>query len=124
MKLGLFLLPIACLASAVAANPNTAAANPGGEIGYPQGSLGYDALVKADYEAAEQQIQLDSGIAKNDPARLINLGQIYWKTGRTGMAIEVLEAALRSEDVELVLANGDVIGSRDAARRTLATIRK
>lgn len=117
MKFGLPLLSIACLASA-------ALANPGGEIGYPEGSLGYDALVKANYDAAEQQILLDSRIAKNDPARLINLGQIYWKTGRIDLAIRVLEAAMRSDDVELVLANGEIMSSRDAARKTLATIRK
>lgn len=117
MKLGLLLLPVACLASA-------ALANPGGEIGYPEGSLGYDALVKANYGVAEQQILSDSRIAKNDPARLINLGQIYWKTGRTDMAIRVLEAAMRSEEVELILANGEVISSREAARKTLASIRK
>lgn len=117
MKLGLLLLSVACVASA-------AIANPAGEIGYPVGSLGYDALVKANYEAAERQILSDSRIAKNDPARLINLGQIYWKTGRTDMAIRVLEEAARSEDMELILANGEVIGSRDAARKTLAMIRK
>jgi hypothetical protein len=117
MKLGLLFLPIACLTSA-------ALANPGGEIGYPDGSLGYDALVKANYQAAERQILLDSRVSKNDPARLINLGQIYSKTGRTDMAVRVLEAAMRSEEVELILANGEVVSSRDAARRALATIRK
>ena len=117
MKLGLLLLPIACLSSA-------ALANPGGEIGYPQGSLGYDALVEANYKTAERQILSDSLIAKNDPAKLVNLGQIYWKTGRSDMAIRVLEAALRSEEVELILANGGTIGSREAARKLLASIRK
>lgn len=117
MKLCLLLLPAACLASA-------AVANPVGEIGYPKGSLGYDALVKANYEAAERQIESDFGISKNDPAKLINLGQIYWKTGRIDLAVRVLEAAMRSENIELILANGDIMGSRDAARRILGTIRK
>lgn len=117
MKLGLLLVPMACVAGA-------ALADPGGEIGYPEGSLGFDALVKANYHAAEQQILLDSRVAKNDPARLINLGQIYWKTGRTEKAINVLEAAMRAEEVELILANGEVISSWDAARKTLASIKK
>ena len=116
MKPRLLLLPVAFLASA-------AAAEPAGEIGYPQGSLGYDALVNANYATAEQQI-LDSNIGKNDPARLINLGQIYRKTGRTELAIQVLEAAARLDEVELILANGEVIGSRDAARKALAALRK
>lgn len=117
MKLAAILLPLACFATA-------AAANPAGEIGYPKGALGYDALVKADYQAAEQQILSDDRTAKNDPAKLINLGQIYWKTGRVEMAIEVLEAAVRSEEVDLILANGEIVSSRDAARQTLASIRK
>lgn len=117
MKLGLLFLSIASVAS-------VAVAKPGGEIGYPEKSLGYDALVKANYKVAEQQILLDSRVAKNDPARLINLGQIYLKTGRIDMAIKVLEAAVRSEEVELILANGEVMSSRDAARKTLATIRR
>lgn len=116
MKLGLAFLPLASLAG-------VALAEPGSEIGYPQGSLGYEALVSANYTTAERQI-LDSRVAKNDPARLINLGQIYANTGRTAEAITVLERAMRAEETELILANGEVIGSRDAARRALALIRR
>jgi tetratricopeptide (TPR) repeat protein len=115
MRLAHWMLPAVCLASA-------AVAEPGGEIGYPKGSLGYDALVSANYSAAERQILSDSRIAKNDPARLINLGQVYAKTGRTAEAIRVLEQAMRAEDIELILANGEVVGSREAARKALALI--
>lgn len=117
MKLGKLLLPIAFMAS-------TAAANPGGEIGYPEGSLGYDALVKADYVGAERQILSESRVAKDDPARLINLAHIYLKTGRNDLAVQALEEAVDSEEVELILANGEIIGSRDAARKALDKIRK
>ena len=117
MKLGLAFMPLAALAGA-------ALAEPGGEIGYPEGSLGYDALVNANYTTAERQILSDSRVAKNDPARLINLGQIYAKTGRTAEAIKVLEQAMRAEEMELILANGDVIGSREAARKALDLIRE
>lgn len=117
MKLGLMLLPSACFACA-------AFANPAGEIGYPKGSLGYDALIKANYAAAERQILSDNRTSRNDPAKLINLGQIYWKTGRADEAIRVLEAVAQAEEVELILANGKIIGSRDAARKALATIRR
>ncbi len=117
MKISLILLPIACLASAAAAKPN-------GEIGYPKGALGYDALVEANYNVAEQQILADESTSKNDPAKLINLGQIYWKTGRVDMAVRVLEIALRSEDVEIILANGNVVSSREAARKALSAIRR
>lgn len=113
----LLFIPLAALAGAAVAQPS-------GEIGYPQGSLGYDALVNANYTSAERQILADSRVAKNDPARLINLGQIYAKTGRTDEAIKVLEQAMRAEEMELILANGEVVGSRQAARRALDLIRR
>lgn len=113
----LFMLPALAIASA-------ASAQLGGEIGYPQGSLGYEAIVQANYGAAEKQIQSSWQISREDPARLINLGQIYAKTGRKAEATKVLTQALNLEEVELVLANGDVIGSRDAARKALAMIRE
>ena len=116
MKLGLAFLPLASLAGVALAEP--------GEIGYPEGSLGYDALVNANYAIAERQIMSDSHVAKNDPARLINLGQIYANTGRTAEAIKVLEKAMRVEETELILANGEVVGSREAARRALNLIRR
>lgn len=117
MKTAFILMSMACLASA-------ATAKPAGEIGYPKGALGYDALVQADYATAERQLLLDDSTARNDPAKLINLGQIYWKTGRIEMAVRVLEEAARSEDMELILADGSVVSSRDAARKTLEAIRK
>lgn len=117
MRLHLIILPAVTLASA-------AVAQPGGEIGYPQGSLGYDALVEANYGVAERQILSDSRVAKDDPARLINLGQIYAKTGRTAEAVKVLERALRAEEVDLILANGEVVGSKVAARKALALLQR
>lgn len=102
----------------------TAVAEPAGEIGYPQGSLGYDALVNANYSAAEKQILANSQISRDDPARLINLGQIYAQTGRRDEAIRVLKEVLAAEDVELILANGEAIGSRSAARKALSLLTK
>jgi hypothetical protein len=57
-------------------------------------------------------------------ARLINLGQIYANTGRKDDAIRVLTQVLSQDDVELVLADGGTIGSREAARKSLALLRK
>ena len=102
----------------------TALAQSAGEIGYPQGSLGYDALVKSNYSAAEAQILASKKVARDDPARLINLGQIYAQTGRTSEAIDVLSQAIAADEVELILANGDAISSRDAARKVLSQLRK
>lgn len=117
MKIALVFLSAVTMTSA-------ALAQSGGEIGYPKGSLGYDALVEANYTVAEKQILASSGVASNDPAKLINLGQIYAKTGRSEMAVKVLEQALREEDVELILANGETMGSREAARKALSLIRR
>lgn len=117
MKRIFLMLPALGLAGAASAQST-------GEIGYPQGSLGYEAIVQANYGAAEKQIQSSWQISREDPARLINLGGIYAKTGRKEEALKVLTQALNLEDVELILANGETVGSRDAARRALAQLRK
>lgn len=106
------VLPLAMAASA-------AAQAPAGEINYPQGSLGYDALVSANYKVAEDQIKGDEKVSSNDPAKLINLGQIYLNTGRRDQAIAMFEKAMRVRNVQLVLASGRVVGSRDLARQAL-----
>jgi len=93
------------------------------ELNYPKGSLGYDALVRADYATAEAQLHADRGVAPSDPARLINLGQVYALTGRVLEARRMFRQALNVEDVELVLADDRVMGSRDAARAALRAMK-
>ena len=89
------------------------------ELNYPKGSLGYNALVRADYATAEAQLRADLGVNESDPARLINLGQVYAMTGRVIEARRMFRLALQVEDVELVLSNDRVMGSHDAARAAL-----
>lgn len=105
-----------------AASATTALANgPSGEVGYTRGALGFDALVRADYRTAEQQLEARQGVAANDPARLLNLGLVHWQTGRTDSARALFVAVRDSHrSVMLELANGESIDSRDAARRALA----
>lgn len=94
-----------------------------GEIGYARGSLGYDAIVAGDLQTAEAQIENARDIDTADPARLINLGYIHMRTGRTQTAQRLFEAARDSaRPVMLVLANGEVISSRDVATRALGRI--
>lgn len=93
------------------------------EIGYPAGSLAYDAMVDRDYARAEKQLLSDNRVAKNDPARLINLGQVFAKTGRGPEAARMFEQAMQGEEIELVLANGQVMSSREAARRALMSLK-
>ena len=93
-----------------------ALAQDSGEIGYAKGALGYDALVAGQNDVALQQLEAAEKVDASDPARLINLGQVYARMGRTGDAARMFMAALKSDrHFDLVLANGEVVDSRDAA---------
>ncbi len=94
--------------------------NNAGEVGYPQGALGYDALVAKDYKAAIEQIEGSKAVADNDPAVLINLGQAYAKTGRMQEGRKLILTALHGrKHFDLVLADGKIVNSRDAAQMAL-----
>lgn len=113
------------LGSAVAAlvMGSAALAQPSGEIGYEKDALGYEALVAGDNELALQQLQASERDYAKDPARLINLGQAYARLGRMGDAARMFMAALNSDrSFDLVLANGEVIDSRDAAGLALQNL--
>lgn len=100
-----------------------AIAQDSGEIGYAKGALGYDALVAGQNELALQQLEAAKKVDANDPARLINLGQVYARMGRTGDAARMFTAAMQSNrSFDLVLANGAVINSRDAADQALQNL--
>ena len=100
-----------------------AIAQDSGEIGYAQGALGYDALVAGQNELALQQLEAAEKVDANDPARLINLGQVYARMGRTGDAARMCMAAMQSDrDFDLVLADGSVVNSRHAANKALQNL--
>ncbi|WP_373490846.1 hypothetical protein [Parasphingorhabdus sp.] len=100
-----------------------ALAQDSGEIGYAKGALGYDALVAGENEIALQQLEAAAKVDANDPARLINLGQVYARMGRTGDAARMFMTAMQSDrNFDLVLANGDVVNSRDAADQALQNL--
>lgn len=111
---------LSLIGAALLAGP--AAAADSGEIGYPKGSLGFNALVEADYSTAESQLRARNQVAKNDPARLINLGVVLAKTGRAEQAARLFERAMEAEEVELILANGEQVSSRQAARRAMRAL--
>lgn len=116
----LYISALIAVAGAGVAQAQTPAT---GEIGYARGSLGYDALVAGDNERAIKQIMADARVDRNDPARLINLGQAYARTGRTVEAAQLFSAAVNSrEDIDLILANGSIMNSKDAARQALAKL--
>jgi Tfp pilus assembly protein PilF len=91
------------------------------EIGYERGSLGFEALVANNNEEALRQLLAErSSVARNDPARLINLGHAYTRLGDVEKARQAFEAAANcKEEFDLVLSDGSVINSRKAARLAL-----
>jgi|TARA_R100001244_G_scaffold86820_11_gene66558 Flp pilus assembly protein TadD len=94
-----------------------------GELGYAKGALGYDALVAGQNKLALQQLEAAEKVDANDPARLINLGQVYARMGRTGDAARMFMTAMQSNrNFDLVLADGTVINSRDAADQALQNL--
>lgn len=91
------------------------------EVVYQAGSIGYEALVRGDNERAITDILKSEKVSRHDPAKLLNLGRAYARTGRTEEAATLFKAALDSrENVELVLADGRVINSKDAAKMAYA----
>ena len=113
------MLLIAASGIALAMSPATAQSN---EIGYPSGSLALEAIADADYAAAERKLRGEFRVAEDDPARLINHGYVLAKIGRAADAARMFEKAAAAEDVELLLADGRVMSSREAARRALVGV--
>ncbi len=108
--------------AAIAAVSATGASAQPPEIGYPRGALAAEAIAAADYARAEAQLRNEFRIPDDDPARLINFGHVLAKTGRLADAARMFEEAAAAEDVELILKDGRIIGSREAARRALMTV--
>ncbi|WP_265570353.1 tetratricopeptide repeat protein [Sphingomicrobium nitratireducens] len=94
----------------------------GGEVNYREGALGFDAIVAQDYEKAEAQLLKANGVSRNDPARLINLGHVFAKTGRAAEAKVMFTRAADARDVALVLADGSVASSRELAQAALSQL--
>lgn len=98
-------------------------AEPSREMAYPKGSIGYEALMRGDNERAVTEIMTSDQVSKHDPAKLLNLGRAYARMGRTDDAAQMFMAAMQSrENVELVLADGRVMSSKDAARHAYANL--
>jgi hypothetical protein len=92
------------------------------EDGYARGALGVAAIDRGDYAAAEAIIEQRAGsIAADDPARLINLGTIYMKTGRPGMALSAWRLAAASDKHLMVQTrDGQWMNTRDLAELALS----
>ena len=103
------------------AGAGVAQAEPLTELGYKAGALGVAAIAQGDYRTAETQLDRMDGVAAGDPARLINLGQVYARTGRYKDAERAYRAAMAAPAFDVVLTNGSVVSTREAARRASRT---
>ena len=93
------------------------------ETAYPKGSIGYEALVKGDNERAVSQILASAQVSRHDPAKLLNLGHAYARLGRMDEASALFTVVMQSRDsVDLVLADGSVMNSKEAARKAYASL--
>lgn len=111
-------LLITATAGVAQAEPSNSA-----EVSYPKGSIGYDALMAGENDKAISQIISNERVSRHDPAKLINLGQAYARTGRISEAAGLFATAMQSrEDVDLVLADGRVMNSKEAASRALSSL--
>jgi Flp pilus assembly protein TadD len=87
---------------------------------YPRGSLAVAAIERGDWARAEQLLN-GPLVDRDDPARLINLGQVYLRTGRQAQALAAFRAALDSNrHVEVGTLSGRFVSTRAIARDALA----
>lgn len=93
------------------------------EVGYQPGALGVSAILQGNYSQAEAQLAALQGVQSDDPARLLNLGQVYQRTGRMDEAAAAYRAARDSRHpFDVVLASGKVMSTRDVALIALKRI--
>ncbi|MGE0179821.1 MAG: type IV pilus biogenesis/stability protein PilW [Sphingomonas sp.] len=90
------------------------------ESGYPRGSLAVAAIEQGDWTRAEALLN-GSQVDREDPAYLLNLGQVYMRTGRTAEALAAWRQARdSSRHAEVETLNGRLASTRDLAREALA----
>ena len=102
--------------SACAANR----AAPLAETGYAPGALAVAAIERGDWARAEALLTDTSRGAADDPARLINLGKVYWETGRPEQARAAWRRAMASSQaVEVDTVGGRTVSTLQLAREAL-----
>ncbi|KUO56273.1 MAG: hypothetical protein APF78_12280 [Sphingomonadales bacterium BRH_c3] len=90
------------------------------EVRSAESQVGYEALMAGDNERAIAEIEANRVLAQNDPARLLNLGIAYARSGDESQARAMFQAALTSADqMELETSQGDWVYSRALARQAL-----
>lgn len=116
MKTFAFLALASLSLSACAANRMA----PMAETGYAPGALAVAAIERQDWARAERLL-LDAGRGDaDDPARLINLGEVYWQTGRQSEALALWRRALAAGPLEVETLGGRWVTTDQLAREALA----
>lgn len=111
------LLALAALSLSACAANRTA---PIAESGYAPGALALAAIERQDWARAERLLTDTSRGNAEDPARLINLGEVYWRTGREGEALSVWRRALASSrHLEVETLGGRTLSTAQLAREAL-----
>ena len=101
-------------ASAMAAQP------PVTVTGYGSDPLAVAAIQQGDLARAEALLT-DRRLDADDPVRLINLGDVYWLSGRQSEAVQAWRRALASRDqYDVQTAGGRLLSTYDIAREALA----
>ena len=117
MKTPVLLAAAALSLSACAANRTA----PIAETGYAPGALAVAAIERRDWARAEALLTDTSRGNAEDPARLINLGEVYWRTGRQGEALTVWRRALSSgRGFQVETMGGRLVSTEQLAREALA----
>lgn len=109
-------------ASLVLAFPTGALASAPSEVGYTQGSLAVGDLASGQLQRAEHILAAQSLEDARDPARLINLGIVYARSGRMSEARVAFLTAQRVPEEALILSDGRETSSRVAAGEQLALL--
>lgn len=99
------------VSAALAAAPVTAA--------FAQDQVAFEALTKANYSVAEQQLAPQVAAGEREPGVLLNLAAVYLRTGRSAEAIRLYRIVQAEENVLMDPVSGDPIWSHDVAQRGL-----
>ncbi|HEX7873999.1 MAG TPA: tetratricopeptide repeat protein [Sphingobium sp.] len=117
MKIGTVIIAAATWALI----PGAAFAAPA-EVGYAHGTLGVQDIMAGHLDRAERVLAAQNAEDARDPARLINIGIVYARSGRVQDARTSFLAAGSVPDEAIVLSDGREVSSRAVARQQLAAL--
>lgn len=87
---------------------------------YQTGSLAVAAIGRGDWARAEQLLNDTSRGNTEDPGRLINLGKVYWETGRPDQARMLWRRAAAMTPVEVETVGGRTVTTVALAQEALS----